>query len=143
MAGRERVTQVESAKALLDAIPAARALTIQVRTAGARRATLVMNPGPEVLQVNAIVHGGVLTTLADTAAVASLLPSLKPGQTAASIELNMQFLKPAVAGLELRAEGTVLRMGKRVAFCECHVHQGGAAVAKGSFSYLIFPKETA
>ena len=44
-----------------------------------------------------VVHGGILTTLADTASVYVLLPGLPPGKRMTSIEFKMNFFRPGLA----------------------------------------------
>lgn len=89
-----------------------------------------------------VVHGGVITVLADTAAVYALLPDVPPGKTMTSIELKVNFLRPALPERgELRAHAAVVQRGRRVAVCDVEVFQGEAAVAKGLFTYLIYDRE--
>lgn len=93
----------------------------------------------DFLQEEGIVHGGVLTTLADTAAVYAVHPNQAPGETLTSIEFKMNFLRPAIgtAG-DLVATSQAIRVGRRVAVVEVDVHQRHHAVAKGIFTYLVY-----
>jgi uncharacterized protein (TIGR00369 family) len=67
-----------------------------------------------------VVHGGLLSTLLDTAAGCAVHSLLPAGTGFASIELKVSFLAPVHAGDRLDVSGHVLRMGKRVAFAEAH-----------------------
>lgn len=95
----------------------------------------------EMLQETGVVQGGLLTALADTAAVYLLLPDLGDARTMAGTTVSMQFLSGAVAGAApLRAVAVPLRVGRTVAVCESSVHQGDRLVAKGTFTFLLRDK---
>jgi uncharacterized protein (TIGR00369 family) len=90
------------------------------------------------LQGQGIVHGGVLATLADSAAVLALFP--RAGDAASglsSIEFKLNFLRPAVlAAGDVRARALVLRRGRRVGVCEVELFQAERLIGKGLFTYL-------
>jgi uncharacterized protein (TIGR00369 family) len=92
------------------------------------------------VQEKGVIHGGIITTLADTAAVYAINPDLPPGKTMTSIELKVNFLRPAAAdGSPLLARADVIKRGQRVAVCRVDVLQSEKAVATGIFTYLILP----
>lgn len=104
-------------------------------------ATVRLAPRSEFAQEEGIVHGGVLTTLADTAAVYAVHPHQAPGETLTSIEFKLNFLRPAlVTGGQLVARSRAVRVGRRVAVVEVDVEQGRHAVAKGLFTYLVYSR---
>ena len=91
----------------------------------------------EFLQEEGVVQGGVLTALADTAAVWLLWPDLGPNRTMTGIECKMNFLGAATApGAPLVAVAALLRKGGTIAVCESVIHQGDRLVAKGTFTFL-------
>ena len=90
----------------------------------------------ELLQEEGVVQGGVLTALADTAAVWLLWPDLPPHRTMTGIECKMNFLGAATPGASLVAVATKLRQGGTIAVCESVIHQGDRLVAKGTFTFL-------
>jgi len=93
------------------------------------------------LQEEGIVHGGVLTTLADTAAVYAVYPFLEDGQTMTSIEFKMNFLRPAfIDDGSVTARAKLVRQGRTIALCDVEVSQARRLVAKGLFTYLLFRK---
>jgi len=73
---------------------------------------------PRHLNINGVVHGGVYATILDTAMGASVLSTLAPGETAATISLTVEFLRAAGNGSLLRARGQLLRRGRHIAFAE-------------------------
>lgn len=92
----------------------------------------------ELAQEEGVVHGGLLATLADTAAVWLLWPDLGADRAMTSIEFKLNFLAAGRPGGEpLRAVAVPLRVGRTVAVCEATVHQGDVLVAKGTFTYLL------
>src|SRR3954471_15906273 len=86
------------------------------------------------------VHGGVLSTMLDTAAGCSVHSTLAPGEAYTSLDLTVKFLRPAtVASGRLRAEGRVLQRGRRTALAESQVHdEAGRLVAHATSSCMIF-----
>ena len=96
---------------------------------------------PDHIQEEGIVHGGVTTALADTAAVHALYQDLPRDKTMTSIEFKLNFLRPVRdTGGELRASARVVKRGKTVALCDVDVHQQDHLVAKGLFTYLIMAR---
>lgn len=91
----------------------------------------------ELLQEAGVVQGGILTALADTAAVWLLWPDLGPGCSMTGIDCSMQFLGAGRAdGGALVATATPLRIGRTIAVCESRIEQDGRLVAKGTFTFL-------
>ncbi len=93
------------------------------------------------LQEEGVVHGGVLTTLADSAAVYTLYPFLEDGQTMSSIELKLNFLRPVfIDDGSVTAKAKLVRQGKRVALVQVNVNQARRLVATGMFTYLLYKR---
>ena len=68
------------------------------------------------------VHGGVLSTLLDTAAACSVHTTLPAGVGYTSLDLNVKFLRPGHRGLGPdRCQGTVLQRGRRTALAEARM----------------------
>jgi uncharacterized protein (TIGR00369 family) len=87
------------------------------------------------------LHGGIISALADTAAVYAFLPDLEPTRVMTSIEFKVNFLNAALPGKgTLMAESKVLKRGKRTGVCEVEVTQTGKLIAKGIFTYLFFER---
>ena len=86
-----------------------------------------------------MVHGGIISTLADTAAVYTLHPYLTENQSMTSIEFKMNFLSPVlIENGDLLARARLVKRGRKVALCDVEVLQKEKLVAKGLFSYLLF-----
>ena len=126
-----------------DEVPANRFFGLKVRSRGEGSAELSMPLNESYGQEGGVVHGGIISTLADTAAVYAVYPDLADSETMTSIEFKVNFLRPALAdGGDLVACSKLVKRGKRVALCEVEVSQDGKAVAKGLFTYLIFESDS-
>src|SRR4029453_10654888 len=68
------------------------------------------------------VHGGVLSTLLDTAAACSGPTTLAAGVGYPSLDLNVKFLRPVtVATGRIKCQGAVLQRGRRTALAEARM----------------------
>jgi uncharacterized protein (TIGR00369 family) len=104
------------------------------------RVEVQMAARPELGQEYGIVQGGILSALADTAAVYLLLPGAMDSGTVNGVELKMNFLRPVVTdGSDLTAVATPVKIGRKIAVCAVDVTQGDRLVAHGTFTYLVEP----
>lgn len=86
------------------------------------------------------VHGGVLSTLLDTAAACAVHSTLPAGTGYTSLDLTVKFLRPVTvhSGL-LRCDGTVLNRGRRTALAQARLTDAaGRLVAHATSSCLLF-----
>ena len=86
------------------------------------------------------VHGGVLSTLLDTAAGCAVHTTLAVGEGYTSLDLTVKFLRPVtVASGVLTCEGTVLQRGRRTALAQAQLtDEAGKLVAHATSSCMIF-----
>ncbi len=85
----------------------------------------------------AIVHGGMVATLLDTAMGGACWTTLEPGETFLTADLRVEFFRAARPGT-LRAEGRVLHRTRRVAFCGADLHDAdGAHVASARCTQIL------
>ena len=87
------------------------------------------------------VHGGVISTLLDTAAACAVHTTLPAGVGYTSLDLNVKFLRPVTVDTgTLRCEGTVLQRGRRTALAEARLTDpADRLVAHATSTCLIFP----
>ena len=83
------------------------------------------------------LHGGVLSSLIDTAGGLAAWTDLAPGETVSTVDLRVDYLEPAGLGAELRAEAELVRKGSRVCHVRVAVTQGPALVAEGRGVFAI------
>ncbi|GID92838.1 PaaI family thioesterase [Amorphoplanes digitatis] len=86
------------------------------------------------------MHGGVISTLLDSAAACSLHSTLPAGVGYTSLDLNVKFLRPVtVDSGRLTCTGSVLQRGRRTALTEARLTDGaGRLVAHATSSCMIF-----
>ncbi|HTW15403.1 MAG TPA: PaaI family thioesterase [Nocardioides sp.] len=86
------------------------------------------------------VHGGVLSTMLDTAAACSVHTTLAAGEGYTSLDLSVKFLRPAtVDSGRLRAVGRVIQRGRRTALAEAQLFDArDKLVAHATSSCMIF-----
>jgi uncharacterized protein (TIGR00369 family) len=101
-------------------------------------ATVDMTPTEDMANHSGFVHGGMISTLADSAMGRSLR-TLKPGVVRAmSFDLKLTFISAAKVGERLRATGHVVHAGRRTAVTECRVEgTDGRLVATASATFAI------
>jgi uncharacterized protein (TIGR00369 family) len=89
------------------------------------------------------LHGGVVSTLADTAGGIAAFTSVRPGDLLSTVDLRVDYLRPA-GQMDLIADGKVLRIGNRVAVSDIVVYQDDAerhiATGKGVYNVKRTPK---
>ena len=124
----------------LPAAPVARTLDFAPVTV--RPGTVVFEFTPAEFHYNPIgtVHGGVLSTLCDSAcgcAVQSMLPA---GTYYTSLDLNVKFLRPVSSRTgPMACTGTVIHLGGRSALAEARLTDAaGKMYAHATSSCMIF-----
>ena len=126
--------------ARFDAVPVNRHFGFALRAHDAAGAEVAFVPRPEHGQEFGVVHGAVLSALADTAAVYAVLPGLSTNERMTSIEFKVNFLAAARPdGGEIVGRSTMVRRGRTVAVVRSDVLQGDAHVVTGLFTYVILP----
>ncbi len=127
----------------LERIPANRLFGWTYGDRSSDGAEMILPLRPEFVQREGIVHGGVVTALADTAAVYALVADLPDHHALTSVELKINFLRPVRPdGGDMVARSTVVKRGRRVAVCRVDILQGDQLAATGMFTYLIYERES-
>ncbi len=90
--------------------------------------------GPENLNMQGIVHGGCLATLADTVAGVGVIAS---GYAAVTANYGLNFLRPATGDI-IRCIATAEKMGKTLCVMRVELfNDASKAVAAGSFTFCL------
>jgi uncharacterized protein (TIGR00369 family) len=86
------------------------------------------------------VHGGVISTLVDSAMACAIHTRLPAGTGYTSLEMKVNFIRPVtIATGTLRCEGTVLSLGRRSATAEARVTTtAGKLVAHATTTCMLF-----
>lgn len=102
-------------------------------------ATLTLPFTPALVTIGAVVHGGAIASLIDTAAMvaawsSAAVPEKPRGSTAG---LTVTYLAPA-EGEDLHATARVLRRGRSLVYLDVDVRSAsGTLVAKGLATYKL------
>jgi uncharacterized protein (TIGR00369 family) len=110
----------------------------QLVETGKGSAVVDMTATEDMANVSGFVHGGIISTLADSAMGRSLR-TLEPGVTRAmSFDLKLNFINAAKIGERLRATGKVVHAGRRTVVTECRVEgKDGRLVATASATFAV------
>lgn len=90
-----------------------------------------------LLNPHGVLHGGVAYSLADTGMGAALYSLLEEGQSCATVEIKIAYLRPVTSGT-LACETKVIHKGRKLAFLESEVKSGEQLIAKAMGTYSIF-----
>jgi uncharacterized protein (TIGR00369 family) len=83
-----------------------------------------------------VAHGGVIMTLLDFAMAAAARSSMNHPLGAITIDMTISFLRPTVG--QIAVEGTVLKSGKSINYCEAVVlNEAGEITAKSSGTFVL------
>jgi uncharacterized protein (TIGR00369 family) len=89
------------------------------------RAVLTCEPEPFLANQVGVLHGGVASTLLDSAASAALHTTLGPGDSYATVSLTATYCRPVLPGSGLmRCEGVVLNAGRTLAVTTAELRDG-------------------
>ena len=122
-------------------VPVHRLLGMRMVTPSPEEAVVEMDVSPDMCQETGVVHGGIVTSLADATAANLFQPYVPDHLITTSIELKMNFLRPVLADQgKLVARGSVLKRGRKVSIAEVEIMQTGKLVAKGLFTFLFVEK---
>jgi uncharacterized protein (TIGR00369 family) len=120
------------------AVPVNRPFGFVLGSYDERSASVSFEPRAEHAQEYGVVHGGIISALADTAAVYTVHPFLAAGERMTSIEFKVNFLAGATPERgEVVARARLVRKGRTVAVVAVDVEQGEVQVATGLFTYII------
>ena len=84
-----------------------------------------------------IVHGGMVTTLLDTAMGGACWSLLEDGESFLTADLHVEFVRATRPGV-LRADGRVVQRNRRVAFCAADLYDAdGLLLASSRCTQII------
>jgi uncharacterized protein (TIGR00369 family) len=110
----------------------AKLIGFNLRSIEPGRAVLDMEAGPQHWNPMGGLHGGILCDLTDAAMGIAYASTLAEGESFATVELKINFLRPIKQG-HLIAEGSVVGGGRTLGYSEAEVRDDdGNLVAKAS-----------
>ena len=113
-------------------------LGLETIETGEGTATVDMRATEDMANHSGFVHGGMISTLADSAMGRSVR-TIKPGVVRAmSFDLKLNFITAAKIGETLRAKALVVHAGRRTVVTECRVEgPDGKLVATASATFAV------
>ena len=113
-------------------------LGLETVETGEGTAIVEMKTTEDMANHSGFVHGGMISTLADSAMGRSLR-TLKPGVVRAmSFDLKLNFISAARPGETLRATARVVHAGRRTVVTDCRVEgRDGKLVATASGTFAV------
>jgi uncharacterized protein (TIGR00369 family) len=96
---------------------------------------------PEYENSFGIAHGGVIMTLLDFAMGAAARSISEVPLGAMTIDMTVSFLRPSTG--KIIVEGTILKSGKTINYCEAIVlNEAGEVTAKSSGTFMLRQSKT-
>lgn len=120
----------------------ARTLGYDIVEASSGRVVVSAVPNGDQLNPAGTVHGGIAATLLDSCMGLAVWSRIDKGVVSTTLEFKISFLRPITPETgEIRAEGIVLTMGRRVGTAEGRVtDKTGKLLAHGTTTCLIFER---
>jgi uncharacterized protein (TIGR00369 family) len=115
---------------------------IEVVEARSGAVTVAMTLTDQHVNLQGVVHGGMLAILADTACGLSIRSAIEPGRLHITSDLDIHFLAPARPGV-LSGRGRAVKVGRSLAFAEASIEdQDGKLLARAQSRFSVRGRET-
>jgi uncharacterized protein (TIGR00369 family) len=110
---------------------------MEVVEASRGEVTVAMVVEDRHVNLQGLVHGGMLAILADTACGLSIRSAMEPGRLHVTADLDIHFLAPARPGT-LYGRGTAVKIGRSLAFAEASIEDAaGSLLAKAQSRFSV------
>ena len=124
------------------ASPAIKTLGIRILKLEEGSALLEMDVSERLHNLSGTMHGGIMGDIADAAMGVALATTLESDENFTTIEFKISFLRPHVKG-PLRAEGSLAKRGRRIAFTEATLTNKEDQVIAKTTGTCLLTKATA
>jgi uncharacterized protein (TIGR00369 family) len=110
---------------------------MEVVEASPGRVSVAMDVHEGHVNLQGLVHGGMLAIVADTACGLAIRSAMEPGRLHITTDLDIHYLVPARPG-RILGHGTAVRVGRSLAFAEASVEDGdGRLLAKAQSRFSV------
>jgi uncharacterized protein (TIGR00369 family) len=110
---------------------------MEVVEASRGEVTVAMVVEDRHVNLQGLVHGGMLAILADTACGLSIRSAMEPGRLHVTADLDIHFLAPARPGT-LYGRGAAVKIGRSLAFAEASIEDAtGTLLAKAQSRFSV------
>jgi uncharacterized protein (TIGR00369 family) len=113
---------------------------VEVTDASPGMVEIAFEAGPQHLNLQGLVHGGILATLADTAMGLAVRTVLEAGRRHVTVQLGVEFLSAGRPG-RIIARGRSIKIGAQLGFAEADVMNGDGRLLARAHSTLSVTKE--
>jgi uncharacterized protein (TIGR00369 family) len=100
--------------------PVAQLIGMELAAVRPGQVAIELEPGKQHTSPLGTVHGGILCAIADATMGLAYATTLNEGETFATVEIKVNFLRPVWQG-RLRAKGKVVSSGRNLGLVECDV----------------------
>jgi uncharacterized protein (TIGR00369 family) len=124
-------------------VPHNRALGIRFAAAAEHRVTFALPYAAQLAgnPLSGVLHGGAITTLMDATCGAAVFVALRVPIPIATLDLRIDYLKPATPGEEVHARAECFKVTRHIAFVRCeafHPKDEGERVAVANGTFILF-----
>jgi acyl-CoA thioesterase len=127
----------ETEKARMNKAPYFQLLGMKVVELDKGYARLVVPVEERMNSILGGLHGGVLSSLSDSAVAMALFTIIEPGQKPVTVELNINYLKP-VQGDQAIAEAHIVSHGRTIAVGDVDITDDtGRLICKSRATYML------
>lgn len=131
--------ELARAQQFIDALPHAQALGMRINALGDGHAAISMPYDARLVgdPETGVIHGGAVSALMDTCAGAAVMSHPSAPVSTATLDLRIDYMRPAKPGCDITAEAHCLKSHGLVAFVRATAHDGDAddpvAIAQAAF----------
>lgn len=110
---------------------------IELVRAEAGRVEIELQAADHHLNLQGLLHGGIVATLADTATGLAVRTMVPEGRRHVTVHLDVQFLRPGAPG-RVTAIGTTVRVGTTIGYAEADItDERGRLLARASATVAV------
>lgn len=116
----------------------------EVESVGVNQLSMRMRISEQNLRPGGTVSGPSIFALADVTIYLAILAMIGPEALAVTTNCSIDFIRKPAGGVDMRAEGRILKLGRVLAVGDVLIYSDGQAepVARASLTYSIPPKPT-
>ncbi|MCV6595768.1 MAG: PaaI family thioesterase [Mangrovicoccus sp.] len=133
--------KIELVRSFITQLPYSAALSLKLEEIGPGWAVMRLPWSDELVgdTETGVIHGGAVSSLIDTVCGAAVMTHPKAGESSATLDLRIDYMRPATPGRDLYARAECHQMTRTVAFLRAQAHDGDAnrLVAQASAAFTV------